>query len=52
MKDRMNGLPLTEQLRAVQLLRLTQAVHTISCILLTHEQPVKYTCLTDVKFMR
>ena len=37
----MNGLHLTQKLRAVQLLRLTQTV-----------KPVKYTCVTDVKFTR
>lgn len=32
----MNGLRLKQNLRAAQLLRLTQAVHTTSCILFTH----------------
>ena len=36
----MNGLPLTEKLRAVQLLCLTKAVHTISCIYAIVEIPV------------
>ena len=37
--------------RAVQLLSLTQVVHTIYCILVTHVKPVKYTGVTDVNII-
>ena len=41
----MSGLRFKQKLRAVQLLRLTQAVHTISCILFTYLKPVKCSCV-------
>jgi len=44
----MNGFRLPQKLKAV---RLTQAVLTISCIF-TPVKPVKYSCVTDVKFTR
>ena len=45
-------MDLTQKLKAVQLLRLTKAVHAIACILFTHVKPVKYSCVTYVKFTR
>ena len=48
----MNGLRLKQKLRAVQVLRWTQAFRAISCIILTQVKPVKYTYVTDVTFRR
>ena len=43
---------LTLKLNRSELLRLTQAVHTMSRILFTHLKPVEFTRVTYVKFTR